>query len=120
MTEMTEKTGFAWTQHASGDLEIEMPDGGPTARITEDEHGGPETWSAYVFPDAETSTYSEHTGFASAVEAREWAETRLLFAAYTRHCDQGHVAHFNPAIGAYECKDGALVSNTGTVIKSCA
>lgn len=68
--------GFDWTKHDSGDMEIERPDGGPTAKITEDEHDPDRPWSAYVFADAETSDYDEKQ-FDSPAEAQKWAESKI-------------------------------------------
>lgn len=66
-----------WTEHSSGDLEIEMPKNGPTARISQDERGGPGKWGAAVFPDAQASDSEQRTDFDSAKEAREWVQGKI-------------------------------------------
>lgn len=65
-----------WTQHSTGDLEIEMPDNGPTARISEAEHDPEKPWTANVFPDGESND-SEQQHFESADEARKWVESKI-------------------------------------------
>ncbi len=66
-----------WTQHASGDLEIEMPDNGPTARISQDERGGRDKWGADVFATGDAVGSESRTDFDTADEARQWVESRI-------------------------------------------
>ncbi len=67
-----------WTQHSSGDLEIEMPDNGPTARIQQSEIGGRNKWTANAFAsgDAVKPGDTRHD-FDSAEDARKWVESRI-------------------------------------------
>jgi hypothetical protein len=72
---------FDWTKHDSGDLEIELPNDGPTARITQGEHAGPGTWTAAVFADP-TEPHArpgcERHDFATGDAAQEWAEALMV------------------------------------------
>jgi hypothetical protein len=77
----TQVITFDWTKHDSGDMEIELPDGGPTARITQGEHAGPGTWTAAVFADDQephARPGCERHDFNSGDEAQEWAEELMV------------------------------------------
>jgi ribosomal protein S27AE len=64
-----------WTEHDSGDMEYYPPDEyGATASITQDELGGPDTWSAYVWDNPTSNELRDsQRGFATSGEAQTWA-----------------------------------------------
>lgn len=64
----------AWEEVNDQDRRIEFADGA-NAQVTQDELGGPNTWSAFYFADGETSEYAEKHDFQSAEEAQAWVDS---------------------------------------------